>query len=182
MLALVLESLSSVADDVRVVANDREKYQVFGLPVVPDRHVGIGALGGIHAAIEYAIHDHCLIVACDMPFLNVALLRKMAAEERDYDVLVPLIPGESRQRGDGVVFQTLHAIYSKRCLPFIEARIADGKRQVVGFFEDVRVRTLDVAEVAQWDPSLQSFFNANSPESLRQARAINAARELEARS
>src|SRR3712207_8870132 len=46
-----------------------------------------------------------------------------------YDVLVPLIPGESRQRSDGLVFQTLHAIYSKRCLPFIERRIVEGKKQ-----------------------------------------------------
>jgi molybdopterin-guanine dinucleotide biosynthesis protein A len=90
----------------------------------------------------------------------------MVDEPRNYDVLVPLIPGESRQRGDGLVFQTLHAIYSKRCLPFIEKRIAQGAKQVVGFFEDVRVRTLDVAEVTRWDPNLRSFFNANTPEAL----------------
>ena len=85
------------------------------------------------------------------------------------DVLVPLIPGESRQRGDGLVFQTLHAIYSKQCLPFIEARIAQGMRQVVGFFEDVRVYPLSVADISDCDPGLQTFFNANNPEALRSA-------------
>ena len=82
---------------------------------------------GIQAAIAWSAHDHCLVVACDMPFLSLALLRRMADEPRNYDVLVPLIPGESRQRDDGLVFQTLHAIYSKRCLPFIEKQIAEGK-------------------------------------------------------
>lgn len=182
MLALVLESLSGVANDVFIVATDREVYQAFGARVVPDLHSGIGALGGIHAAIEHSINDHCLIVACDMPFLNFSLLRRLADEPRDYDVLVPLIPGESRQRGDGLVFQTLHAIYGKTCLPFIEARIAEGKRQVVAFFDDVNVRTFDVTEIADCDPSLHSFFNANSPEGLALAAEINAARELEARS
>ena len=182
MLQLVLDSLWHVAGDVFVVANDPEKYQEFGVGVVPDQHPGIGALGGIQAAIEHSIHEHCLIVACDMPFLSLALLQRMAEEPRDYDVLVPLIPGESRQRGDGLVFQTLHAIYSKRCLPFIEARIGEGRRQVVGFFENVHVRTLEVTEISQWDPSLQSFFNANNPEALNLAAEIIATRELEVRS
>jgi molybdopterin-guanine dinucleotide biosynthesis protein A len=177
MLGLVLERLSSVADDVLVVANEQEQYAPFGARVVPDLHPQVGALGGIQAAISWSAHEHCLVVACDMPFLSLPLLRRMASEPRDYDVLVPLIPGESRQRGDGLVFQTLHAIYGKRCLPFIEKRIAEGKRQVVGFFEDVRVRTLDVAEIARWDPDLRSFFNANTPEALLAAAQMSAQTE-----
>jgi molybdopterin-guanine dinucleotide biosynthesis protein A len=104
----------------------------------------------------------------------------MVDELRDYDVLIPLVPGESRQRDDGLVFQTLHAIYSKRCLPFIEKQIAEGNKQVVGFFGDVRVRTLDVEEIAQWDPDLQSLFNANTPEALRIAAEISALAERDA--
>jgi molybdenum cofactor guanylyltransferase len=177
MLALVLDSLAGVADDLFIVANDPGKYHEFGVRIVPDLHPGNGALGGIEAAVEHATDERCLVVACDMPFLNRALLRRMANEPRDYDVLVPLIPGESRQGGDGLVFQTLHAVYSKECLQPIERRIAQGKRQVVGFFEDVRVRTLDIVEIARWDPSLQSFFNANSPEALALAADISVNRE-----
>jgi len=166
MLGLVLERLRSVADDVLVVANEQKRYATFGARVVPDLHPQIGALGGIQAAVTWSAHEHCLVVACDMPFLSLPLLRRMVSEPRNYDVLVPLIPGESRQRGDGLVFQTLHAIYSKQCLLFIERRIAAGNRQVVGFFEDVRVRTIDVVDVVRWDPDLRSFFNANTPEAL----------------
>ena len=172
MLRVVLKRLSAVADDVLVVANNREKYEEFGAPVVPDLRPDIGALGGIQAAIASSAHDHCLVVACDMPFLSLPLLQRMADEPRDYDVLVPLVPGESRQRSDGLVFQTLHAIYGKQCLPFIEQRIIEGRKQVVAFFEDVRVRTLDIAEIRRWDPELRSFFNANTPEALRAAAQI----------
>ncbi len=177
MLGVVLERLAAVADDVLVVANDEASYAWLGARVVPDLHRDIGALGGIQAALAWSAHEHCLVVACDMPFLSLPLLRRMADEPRDYDVLVPLIPGESRQRGDGMVFQTLHAIYSKSCLPFIEKRIAEGKKQVVGFFEDVRVRTLDVAQIVGCDPDLRSFFNANTPEALRIATEVRALAE-----
>ena len=123
------------------------------------------------------MHEHCLVVACDMPFLSGALLRRMADEPRDYDVLVPVIPGESRQGSEGKVFQTLHAIYSKRCLPAIESRIREGKRQVVGFFDAVRVREIDVAEILEWDPELRSFFNANTPDALAAAATLGDAGE-----
>jgi len=166
MIGMVLERLSAVADDVIVVADDQARYAPLGVRVVPDLSRHVGALGGIQAAITWSAHEYCLVVACDMPFLNLALLQRMADEPRDYDVLVPLIPGESRQRDDGLVYQTLHAIYSKRCLPFIEKRIAEGRKQVVSFFDDVRVRTIDVAEITRWDPDLWSFFNANTPEAM----------------
>jgi molybdenum cofactor guanylyltransferase len=181
MLGIVLQRLSAVADEVLVVANDGAKYAALGARVVPDLRPDVGALGGIQAAIASSEHDYCLVVACDMPFLSLPLLRRMADEPRDYDVLVPLIPGESRQRSDGLVFQTLHAIYSRDCLPFIEKRIAEGKKQVVGFFEDVRVRALDVAEIARWDPDLRSFFNANTPEALRAAAQLMSVAEPEPR-
>ena len=180
MLCVVLERLSAVADETIVVANEQARYAAFGVRVVPDLSRHVGALGGIQAAIAWSAHEHCMVVACDMPFLSLPLLRRMAEEPRDYDVLVPLIPGESRQRGDGLVFQTLHAIYSKRCLPFIEKRIAEGRKQVVGFFDDVRVRTLDVAEILRWDPDLRSFFNANTPEAMLVAAQISALAERDA--
>ena len=180
MLGVVLERISSVADDMIVVADEQARYAAFGVRVVPDLSRQVGALGGIQAAIAWSAHEHCLVVACDMPFLSLPLLRRMADEPRDYDVLVPLLPGESRQRDDGLVYQTLHAIYSKRCLPFIEKRIAEGRKQVVAFFEDVRVRTLDVVEISRWDPDLWSFFNANTPEAMLIAARVSALAEREA--
>lgn len=172
MLVLVLERLREVAVDVTIIARDAERYGRFGAPVVPDVHADIGPLGGIHAALNNAAHDHCLVVACDMPFLNAELLHRMASEPRDYDVLVPVLPGESRQGRTGGVLQTLHAIYSKRCLPQIANRIRDERRQVVGFFDDVAVRTIEVDDIKHWDPELRSFFNANTPETLAAAAAM----------
>jgi molybdenum cofactor guanylyltransferase len=78
MLAIVLDRLSAVADDLLVVAVDRERYEPFGARVVPDLYPGGGPLVGIHAAVAHAKHQHCLVVACDMPFLSAPLLDRMA--------------------------------------------------------------------------------------------------------
>lgn len=172
MLGIVLDRLRQVADDLTIVANDSAPYEGFGVRIVPDLLPGSGALGGIQAALVAAEHEHCLVVACDMPFLNMRLLQRMAAEPRDYDVFVPLLSGESKQGKGGLVYQTLHAIYGKACTPAIEARIRQGDRRVIGFFDNVRVRTFGEDEVRRYDPGLQSFFNANTPEALAEARVM----------
>ena len=171
LLRLVLDRVAAVTDDVLVVASGRPGYDAFGVPVVPDRFPDGGTLGGIATAIGAADGANVLVVACDMPFLSTALLRWMAGRPRDYDVLVPRLPGESRQ-GSGFVYQTLHAIYGARCLLPIERRLAQGQRQVIGFFEEVRVQSFGLEEVRRFDPDLRSFFNANTPEAAAEARKL----------
>lgn len=176
MLESVLATLGKVAAEVFIVDNDPVRYAGFGAPIVPDVHPGGGALLGIQSAIQHATHAHCLVVACDMPFLNSALLADMARQPRDYDVLVPVLPGASRQRG-GFIYQTLHAIYGKSCAPAIQARVDRNELQVIGFFDDVCVREMPAEALTRVDPELLSFFNANTPEALRQARELRLAGE-----
>lgn len=168
---VVIERVRAVTDDVFLVASDRPAYATFGVPVVPDNWPGAGPLGGIATALAHAANDFCLVVACDMPFLNVGLLRWMAAQPRDYDVLVPRSSGESRQ-GTSFVFQTLHAIYGPRSLPAIERSLAAGERRVTGFYPEVVVRPVPPETIRALDPGLRSFFNANSPEAIREARLL----------
>lgn len=172
MMAIVLDRLRQVAADLTIVASDATPYERFGVRIVPDLLPGSGTLGGIQAALAAAEHEHCLVVACDMPFLSVELLQRMAAEPRDFDVFVPLLPGESKQGQGGLVYQTLHAIYGRACAPAIEVRLQLGDRRVIGFYTDVNVRTIDENTVRRYDPNFSSFFNANTPAALAEARAM----------
>ena len=78
----------------------------------------------------------------------------------DYDVVVPDVLGE---------LQTLHAIYSKACLQPIEHRLATHRLRIVGFFPDVRVRTVTASELEPYDPELLAFQNLNTPEEFQAA-------------
>ena len=74
----VLAVLSSVLDDLLMVTGSPELYADLGVRMVPDVVAGKGALGGIHSALHHAAAPHCLVVACDMPFLNAEFLRYIA--------------------------------------------------------------------------------------------------------
>lgn len=174
LLEIVLERLRGVADDVLIVANDVDRHAGFGARVVPDVIPGFGTLSGIHAALTAAAHAHCLIVACDMPLLSPAVLAYLADQRRDYDVLVPQTPGVSRQGNSGQIYQTLHAIYSRRCAEPIAEQLATGNRQVVGFFPQVRVQVPDRQALLALDPRESTFMNTNTPDALEVARELAA--------
>lgn len=171
LLERVVKCVSALSDDVFIVASGRPDYEAAGAPVRPDLFAEGAVLGGIGSAIRHARHDRCLVVSCDHPFLSLPLLGAMAGWPGAWDVLVPTTIGASRQ-GGGTVRQTLHAVYGKGCLPAIERALADGRRQIVGFFPEVRVVELPEETVRRYDPALRSFFSVNTPEALALARAM----------
>ncbi|HEY8393934.1 MAG TPA: molybdenum cofactor guanylyltransferase [Thermaerobacter sp.] len=78
MIARVAEALGRVCAEVLVVDRDPDRYAFLGLPVVLDRKPGFGALSGLHAGLLALPRPYGLFVACDMPFLQPALLRYLA--------------------------------------------------------------------------------------------------------
>lgn len=165
----VLAVLRGIFDDLLMVTNSPDLYADLGIRMVPDLVAGKGALGGIHSAIHHATTPHCLVVACDMPFLNAGVLRYLVEQRAEYDVVVPSVHGRP---------QPLHAVYGKTCLQPIAQRLETARLHVVSFFPDVRVREVTAAELAGFDPEGLSFRNLNTPEEFADAaRRLDAASE-----
>ncbi len=160
----VIECVSPLSDDVFISANSPEKYSQFGLRLVADIYPDKAALGGIFSAISAARYPHVLVVACDLPLLNVALLRYLIELAPAADVIAPLIQPPQPE--------TTHTVYSRHCLPAIEARLQVGRLRIIGFFEDVRVRYVDRAEIARFDPQFHSFVNMNTPDDWERVKKL----------
>jgi molybdopterin-guanine dinucleotide biosynthesis protein A len=171
LLERAIAAVASVAGETFVVG-DREPYRQFGVPVVPDAFPGAGPLGGIGTALRHARHEHVLVVACDMPFLSVRLLRAMAEQRRDFDVLVPVTGSAASDQRLASTYETLHAIYERSILPAIELRINRGELQVVAALAGLTLRELPEAWLREYDPSLRSFVNANCPDDWEAATSL----------
>jgi molybdopterin-guanine dinucleotide biosynthesis protein A len=156
----VVAVMCGVFDALLMVTNTPEVYADLGVPMVQDVWPEKGSLGGIYSAIHHVDTPYCLVVACDMPFLQAEMLRYLLTQVSDYDVVVPDVLGE---------LQTLHAIYSKACLQAIERRLEMNRLRIAGFFPDVRVRTVTASELQPYDPALLAFQNLNTPEEFQAA-------------
>ena len=169
LIQRVIERVEQLSQEIVVVVANQNRAADLPLAqehrVVLDRYPGTGSLGGIFSGLDAASNGWTLVVACDMPFLNLALLRRMMALTEDTDAVVPLIDGRP---------EPTHALYSKACLPFIEPRLISGDLKISGFYDQVRVRYLSEEDVAALDPEFLSFFNVNTPEDLDRALSLAA--------
>ena len=160
----VLDAVRPLTDDLFISTNSPEQYRGFDLRMVADIYPDKAALGGIYSVIDAAHHPSVLVVACDMPFLNVELLQHLIDLAPLADVVVPMINPPQPE--------TLHAVYGKTCLPAIEPRLVANKLRIVGFFDDVTVHYLSKDDIARLDPNFYSFINMNTPSEWQAVQAI----------
>ena len=149
--------------EVLVITNEPADYLHLEVTLLRDVISGLGPLGGIYTGLLFAQGKSVFVTACDMPFLQPAVVKHMVQLSGNNDVVVP-------QKREGL--EPLHAIYSARCLPHIKRMLERGKFQVVSFFPAVRVCRLSQEELKQLDPHGLSFFNINTPDDMDRAREL----------
>jgi molybdopterin-guanine dinucleotide biosynthesis protein A len=167
LLERVLLQLSFLDSDILLVtAKELSRPWLEGYPrlkVVSDIYPGKGPLGGIYTGLELSNSFYNVVVACDMPFLNRALLGYMAGVSAGYDLVVPRLKG---------LVEPLHAVYSKACLASIEGLLKQGVLGIRELFRLVRVRYVEAEEIDRFDPEHLSFFNINTRADLARARDL----------
>jgi molybdopterin-guanine dinucleotide biosynthesis protein A len=164
MIQSIAEKLSAVSDDIVVSTNGR-RYDEITLPVrwAVDVNPGAGSLMGLYSGLLAVKHDYAIAVACDMPFINIELLKYMISMPRDYDALLPRIGDKTEQ---------LHSIYSKRCLAKMEKFLDSGRLKITAFLDEIDVKYVPEDIINRYDPQHISFFNVNNAEELKKAQGI----------
>jgi molybdopterin-guanine dinucleotide biosynthesis protein A len=121
-----------------------------GIECLRDEPAGIGPIGGLCALLAHAGTRPAIALACDLPYLDTALLARLARAESPAAVLAPRDPGSGK-------WQPLFARYaSARVLPELRRAIDDGVRSLQGVLARVAVEelALSAAEHAllrDWD-------------------------------
>lgn len=163
LLARVVGRVREALGEVLVVGPESLAVLVPGVRVVPDCEPGIGPLGGLATALSVVETSRIFLVACDMPFLAPPLahaMAQLAVEPPPVDALLLRGP-----RG----LEYLHAIYATSCLPAVERVLVSEDRSMRGLVAALRVREVPADWAAAFDPRGLSTFNANTPETWKQA-------------
>lgn len=149
----IVSRLRPLCSEVLLVTNTPADYEFLGLPMYADVYPGAGSLGGIATGLLRAACERALVLSCDLPLIDPALLSHLLGLPLDYDLLMPFIGGRQ---------QPLHAIYRRTCLPAMEVQIASGDLKIVRLMDTLRSRVVTDADL---DPGwLPSFRNMNTPE------------------
>jgi molybdopterin-guanine dinucleotide biosynthesis protein A len=160
MIEHALRSLKSVFHELIIVTNAPERYAAYNVNVVTDAFEKRGPLTGIYSGLVRSSNEYNFVVACDMPFLNPALLAYMAGLAEGHDVVVPSLAG---------LLEPLHAVYRKRLIPLIEDEIRHDRKRIQELFEKVDTRYVTEQEIDRFDPERKSFKNLNTPKDYEEA-------------
>nr|WP_322806504.1 molybdenum cofactor guanylyltransferase [Thermanaerothrix sp.] len=160
LIQRVIHRVHSLASEIVVVANDPLPYLELGYPIVADRISGVGALGGLYTALSYARYPYVIVIACDMPFVNSALLEEAWKRliQGNWDAVLP-------QSAEGL--EPFHAVYRRdTCLPAVERALNRGERRMISWLPEVRWQAIPWEEIKAVDPQGLAFLNVNTPEEL----------------
>lgn len=108
--------------------------------IIDDEIPGQGPLGGILAGLKAAANDASAVVACDIPDINIPLLRSLARAADDAEIAVPVGPVGH--------FEPLFAVYRKSAVPEIEALLQSGERSILPLFGRCRTTVLRIEDAA----------------------------------
>ena len=162
-VALIAASLQVVSNTIRTVGG--AGTAVDGLGNIADAHDKWGPLAGIEAALSNSNSEHCLMVACDLPFVTGKLFVRLAGLADQWDAIVPL-------QSDGRP-QPLCAIYRRTpCLTVARTAIADGEHSPRALLDQIQTRYVSFSELSDLDGSEYFFFNVNTPENYERAQQI----------
>jgi molybdopterin-guanine dinucleotide biosynthesis protein A len=124
------------------------------LRVVTDATDTQTPLAGVVRALAASAHRRTVVVACDMPYVSVDVLRHLLDLAEGVDAVVPQRAGRA---------EPLHAVWASSALGPLTEALASGERALHRTLGALRVRWVPEAEWSPWDPQGRTFENVNTP-------------------
>ena len=167
LLETVLNRLSALDMPLLIVTSsqlhDRIANLVSDCRTVTDRCPGTGVMGAIYTALMECTTPNIFATGCDMPLLNIDLIRHMTSLLPGYSAVTPLLHGMT---------EPLHSIYSQRCRVPIAHLLGQNTLKVSRIFSMVDTRYVGEDEINTYDPKYESFININTPKDMENTRPI----------
>lgn len=162
MIERVAGVVASVCPEV-IIAGGSSQLDIPGCRTVPDIYTGCGPLCGLHAGLMAASNRYSFVAACDIPFLDAGLMKRIIAEiEEGFDAVM---------LKTGQFFEPLFSVYSKDYATAAGECIKKGIFKVTAPLELVPWKEVAVSprELAGLERAL---MNVNTPEEYQRAKGI----------
>lgn len=172
LIEVIAEKLEEVFDEIILLSNDKNKFQNLKYEVCEDIIPGLGPMGAIYSALKYAKSEHVFITACDMPVVNIRLIKHMME-------LIQL------KNVDGVVcrksnyIEPLYAFYSKSMIDTIERQIERKNFRLIEIINHSKIYCLEEDKVREYSNNLEVFTNLNYKDDLAKLNKIFLKDEIE---
>lgn len=167
LIEYIVNRLNNSFNEIIIVTNEIKKYNINSLKnnkkikVISDVIKNKGPLGGIYSGLTYSSKEYNFVLASDMPFVNINLVKYMK-NIIGFDAVVPKFNS---------YIEPLYAVYSKNCLPIIKSQLEKNNLKIKNFIDKINVKYIEEDVIKKFDDGL-CFFNINTKEDLEKAKLI----------
>ena len=154
LIDAVIAALGPIVDELLIVAKDHGPFVDRGVRVVTDLMAEGHPWVGLYTGLRSATYDVSFVCACDMPWLNPALIRYLRDVRDDFEAVVPQGP-----KG----LEPFHAVYTRRCIPALERSWQLGHRTFHDLLRALRLRIVTPQELHNIQGWERSLTNLNTP-------------------
>jgi molybdopterin-guanine dinucleotide biosynthesis protein A len=156
---------------ILVTGGDDITYStVKGVEIVADNYRVKSPLTGIYTGLCCSHSKANIVVTCDMPFLNPALLEHMVKILPSFEAIVPRWPNLQKE--------PLHAVYSLACMPTMKKHLDTNRYSIIRVLKEMHVLHLNKRGFAELDPEFLSFMNLNDQADVDLANKIAAEKKI----
>jgi molybdopterin-guanine dinucleotide biosynthesis protein A len=160
MLARAVRLVGSVTDSVIVVAAPDAVLPPLPARVVHDPVSHLGPLAGIATGLAASETELNLVVACDMPLIKPAVLRRLIELREESDICVAVADGHA---------SPLCAVYRGQVATAARQLLDEGERRLMTLLDRVQTKRVDAVVFRDIDPDLETFVSCNTPDELQTA-------------
>lgn len=152
LIRMVLLQVEGMFDEVLISVSRRQAVDAPGCRTVEDAAPGQGPLAGILAGLKAAKNEVCVVLACDIPDIDVDFLKRLIAKAQRFDIVVPV--------SCGGLFEPLFAVYRRSVIPEIEALVRACDFSILTLYDRCRTRKVMLKD-SGW------LRNLNTPEDYK---------------
>ncbi|WP_179009203.1 molybdenum cofactor guanylyltransferase [Winogradskyella forsetii] len=149
----IIEAVKPITQNIVLVTNN-EKYKEFGYPLVADIYENKGPVGGIYSALNHSRNDHSLILSCDIPNINTAVLNNYLLNTISENQITYLVDNQGEY--------PLIGLYSKKVTSIFKEAILKNELKLLDLIKSLDYKTISIKRKDR-----NAVKNVNSKEDLQ---------------
>ena len=151
MIQHVIDVVQALTHRIIIISNNSD-YKKFNYPIFNDSVKNKGPLGGLLTGLENSTTAKNLVLSCDAPYVNKALIELLLFNSKNYDVVIPIKDKQTHQ---------LIGVYDKNCLPILKKKIANNNLKIKTAIQEMNYKIIDANHI-----DTHVFHNINTKEDV----------------
>lgn len=156
MIARIVKMMSLLFENLIIITNTPEEYELLGVSMFEDIFKEKGPLGGIHSGLVNSRTEKNFVLSCDMPFMTIEMIDYIINYKTQKPVVFCKAAG---------YMQPLAGVYSRSIIPRMEKFLSDENvtdNSFHQFLKDVDSEIINPESLPFYEEKI--FYNVNHPE------------------